>query len=167
MAVGFGLRWLMQMVLSRSTASAASYAIASVVVVLLTAATAFAANWPFNNRRNYFIAHDYVENLLSTIQPNGLLLTQDWQVVSPMFYAQEIEQRRRDVTVVDINLLRRSWYFDYLRYAHPGLIDRSRDKIDPYVDTLKQWERDPAAFTRNQALTEKISMAFFEMLQAI
>jgi hypothetical protein len=84
-----------------------------------------------------------------------------------MFYVQELEQHRRDVKAIDINLLRRSWYFDYLRAAHPDLIDRSRDKIDPYVDILKQWERDPAAFTGNQALTQKISMAFLEMLQAM
>ena len=128
---------------------------------------AFAANWPFNNRRHYFIAHDYVENLFSTIAPDGLLLTQDWQVVSPMFYAQEIEQRRRDVKVIDINLLRRSWYFDYLKYAHPGLIERSREKIDQYVELLKQWERDPAAFARNQELTQRISMAFLEMIRSM
>jgi hypothetical protein len=88
-------------------------------------------------------------------------------VVSPMFYAQEIEQRRRDVKVVDINLLRRSWYFDYLKRAHPGLMDRSREKIDAYVAILKQWERDPGAFARSQELTQRISMAFQEMLQSI
>jgi tetratricopeptide (TPR) repeat protein len=84
-----------------------------------------------------------------------------------MLYAQEIEQRRGDVKVVDINLLRRSWYFDYLKHAHPGMMDRSREKIDPYVAILKQWERDPAAFSRSQDLTQRISIAFLEMIQAI
>jgi tetratricopeptide (TPR) repeat protein len=137
------------------------------MAVILTSATAFAANWPFNNRRHYFIAHDYVENLFSATEPNGLLLTQDWQVVSPMFYAQEVEQRRRDVKVVDVNLLRRSWYFDYLRHAYPDLIERSRDKIDAYVEDLKEWERDPGAFARSQPLTQKISVAFLEMIRSI
>ena len=68
--------------------------VAAAIAIVLTSATAFAANWPFNNRRHYFIADDYVENLFSTIAPDGLLLTQDWQVASPMFYAQEMEQRR-------------------------------------------------------------------------
>jgi tetratricopeptide (TPR) repeat protein len=84
-----------------------------------------------------------------------------------VLYAQEIEQRRRDVKVVDINLLRRSWYFDYLKHAHPGLMDRSREKIAPFVEILKQWERDPAAFARSQELTQRISAAFLEVLQAI
>jgi Protein of unknown function (DUF2723) len=165
-AAGLGIRWLIQLTASRPSPIWIPSVVAAIAIVL-TSATAFAANWPFNNRRHYFIADDYVENLFSTIAPNGLLLTQDWQVASPMLYAQEIEQRRRDVKVVDINLLRRSWYFDYLNHAHPGLMDRSSEKIDPYVEILKQWERDPAAFARSQELTQRISMAFLEMIQSI
>ena len=165
-AAALGVRWLIQLFAPTRSPPWKPY-VAAASAVVLTSATAFAANWPFNDRKHYFIADDYVENLFSTIAPNGLLLTQDWQIVSPMFYAQEIEQRRRDVKVMDINLLRRSWYFDYLKHAQPGLIGRSRDKIDPYVDILKQWERDPGAFARSQELTQRISMAFLEMLQAI
>ena len=165
-AAGFGVRWLIQLTVAKSSSFGASLPLAASVVLVLSA-IAFAANWPFNNRRHDFIAHDYVENLLSTIEPNGLLLTQDWQVVSPMFYVQEIERERPDAKIVDINLLRRSWYFDYLRHAHPDLIERSRDKIDLFVADLKEWERDPEAFKKSAALTEKINSAFFEMLAAV
>ncbi len=165
-SAGLGIRWLIQFGASRRSPIWRPY-VAAAAAIVLTSATAFAANWPFNNRRQYFIADDYVENLFTTIASNGLMLTQDWQVASPMLYAQEIEQRRRDVKVVDVNLLRRSWYFDYLKHAHPGLMDRSREKIDPYVEILKQWERDPAAFARNQEFTQRISMAFLEMIHTI
>jgi hypothetical protein len=165
-AAGVGIQWLIQLAASRRSPMW-SPSVAAVTAIVLTSATAFAANWPFNNRRHYFIADDYVENLFSTIAPNGLLLTQDWQVASPTLYAQEIEQRRPDVKVVDINLLRRSWYFDYLKHAHASLIDRSRQKIDRYVELLKQWEHDPGAFARSQELTQRISMAFLDMIQSI
>jgi hypothetical protein len=165
-AAGLGIHWLIQRAASKSSPIWRRY-VTAVTAIVLTSVTAFGVNWPFNNRSHYFIADDYVENLFSTIAPNGLMLTQDWQVASPMLYAQEIEQRRRDVKVVDINLLRRSWYFDYLKHAHPGMMDRSREKIDPYVAILKQWESDPAAFSRSQDLTQRISMAFLEMIQAI
>jgi tetratricopeptide (TPR) repeat protein len=165
-ATGQGIRWLIQFAASRRSPILRPY-VAAATAIALTSATAFAANWPFNNRRHYFIADDYVENLFSTIAPNGLLLTQDWQVASPMLYAQEVERRRGDVKVVDINLLRRSWYFDYLKHAHPALMDRSRDKIDAYVEILKQWERDPAAFAQSQELTRRISMALLDMIQSI
>jgi Protein of unknown function (DUF2723). len=165
-AAGFGIRWLIQHAASKPSPAWRRYVVGAIAIVL-TSATAFAANWPFNNRRHYRIADDYVENLFSTIAPNGLLLTQDWQVASPMFYAQEIEQRRRDVKVLDVNLLRRSWYFDYLRRAYPGLVERSRDKIDAFVGILKEWERDPALFAREQSLTQRINAAFFDMLRSM
>jgi hypothetical protein len=133
---------------------------------LLTVSLTLGANWPFDNRRHYFIAHDYVDNILGTIKPNGVLLTLDWQVASPFLYVQEIEGRRRDVKVVDINLLRHSWYFGYLRQAHPDLIERSRDKIESYVAELKQWEDKPEAYANNATLTLRIASKFVEMIQA-
>jgi tetratricopeptide (TPR) repeat protein len=165
-AAGLGIRWMVQRAVSKPV-PVGKLSLAAATVVLLVCATTLAANWPFNNRRQYFIAHDYVENLLSTIAPNSLLLTLDWQVVSPMFYTQEVERLRPDVKVVDINLLRRSWYFDYLKHAYPGLMERSREKIDVFVENLKEWERDPGAFARSTALTQRISAAFLEMIQAM
>jgi tetratricopeptide (TPR) repeat protein len=165
-AAGFGIRWLVQRAVSKSSLGVKP-SLAAAITVLVVCTTALTANWPFNNRRQYFIAHDYVDNLLKAIAPNGLLLTLDWQVVAPMFYAQEIEQLRPDVKVVDINLLRRSWYFDYLKHAYPGLIERSREKIDIFVENLKEWERDPGAFARSPALTQRISTAFLEMIQSM
>jgi len=165
-ASGLGICWLIRRAAFKSLAVAKPSLVAATAAVFVCI-LALAANWPFNNRRHYFVAHDYVENLFSTIAPTGLLLTLDWQVVSPMFYAQDIEQLRRDVKVVDINLLRRSWYFDYLSRAYPDLVARSRDKIEAFVENLKEWERDPGAFARSPALTQRISAAFLAMIQSI
>jgi tetratricopeptide (TPR) repeat protein len=165
-AAGLGIRWMIQRAIAKR-APARKLSIAVATVVLLVCGMTLSANWPFNNRKHYFIAHDYVENLLRTIAPNSFLLTLDWQVVSPIFYAQEVEQFRPDVKVVDINLLRRSWYFDYLKHAYPGLIERSREKIDVFVENLREWESDPAAFARSSALTQRISAAFLEMIQSM
>ena len=40
------------------------------IAVLVVCTIALTANWPFNNRRQYFVAHDYVDNLLKAIAPN-------------------------------------------------------------------------------------------------
>jgi len=162
---GIGLHAFLQLALAKRSIIVSRLLL--VGVAILVPALALAGNWPFNNRRHYFIAHDYVENIQGTIEPNSLLLTLDWQVASPMLYTREVEQRRRDIRVVDINLLRRSWYFEYLRRAYPDLIERSRDKIDVYVADLKEWENDPEAYRKSAALTRKISTAFQEMLQSI
>lgn len=162
---GFGLRWVIQFCARPWPGKGVHFAAA--LAVLLASAIALAGNWPFNNRRHYFIAHDYVENLLGAIEPHGLLLTFDWQVASPMLYVQEVEQHRRDVKVVDVNLLRRPWYFDYLKHAYPDLIERSRDKIDAFTADLREWERNPGLYAADPVLNRRITALFQEMLQAI
>jgi hypothetical protein len=164
-AAGLGVRWLIQFILSRGLQVGRPHLVAALLLAVVPL-TAFAGNWPFNNRRHYFIAQDYTNNILDAIEPNGLLLTFDWQVAAPMLYAQEVEKRRPDVKVVDIHLLRRSWYFDYLRRAWPGLIERSRVKVDAFVIELKQWENDPGAYTNDQMLTQRIVSRFEEMIQS-
>jgi tetratricopeptide (TPR) repeat protein len=47
------------------------------------------------------------------------------------------------------------------------LMERSREKMSVFVENLKEWERDPGAFARSTALTQRISSAFFEMIQAM
>jgi tetratricopeptide (TPR) repeat protein len=133
------------------------------VLLLVAPSIALAGNWPFNNRRHYWIAHNYVSNIFRSLQTGGLLLTFDWEVASPIFYAQQVEQRRRDVKVVDINLLRRSWYFDYLKSAYPDLIERSREQVDSFVAELKNWEQDETAYAENEA-AQRISSKFEEMI---
>src|SRR4051794_26813668 len=60
-AAGLGIQWLIQQAVFGSSPISRPYVIAATAIVL-TSATAFAANWPFNNRRHYFIADDYVQN---------------------------------------------------------------------------------------------------------
>ena len=165
-AVGFGLHRVMQLALSTAALARKEYISAALPLVLVVG-IALIGNWPFNNRRHYFIASDYVENLLKAIQPNGLLLTMDWQVASPILYTREIEGLRPDVKVIDVKLLHRLWYFDYLKRAYPDLVERSRDTIDPFVSELTAWEHNPAAYANDQTLTLRINTLFQEMLHAI
>ncbi|MGB9180471.1 MAG: DUF2723 domain-containing protein [Pyrinomonadaceae bacterium] len=164
-AAGLGVRWLIQLAAAKHMLAKRVY-VTTALAVLLIPLIALAGNLPFNNRSRDFIAHDYVWNILNTIEPNGLLLTIDWQVESPMLYTREVEQRRRDVKVIDVNLLRRSWYFDYLSDAYPDVIERSHDKVDAFLADLKQWEQDPKAYANNAALSQRIASRFHEMIQS-
>ena len=164
-AAGIGLNFLLRAMLSKQSSPAGRFLLSSSVATLPV--LALVGNWPFNNRSDYFIAHDYVENIQGTIEPNGLLFTLDWQVASPMLYTREVENRRPDIKAIDISLLRRSWYFDYLRRVYPDMIARAGDKVDVYLAQLKQWEKDPKAYDKSQALTWQINQAFNELLRTL
>lgn len=126
----------------------------------------WAGNFRFNNHHRDLIAHDYVDNILETIRPDGMLLTLDWQVYSPMLYVRAIERARRDAVVVDLNLLRRSWYFDYLEREYPRLIEQTRAEVDAFLEDLRRWEQDPALYQRDRMLNERIDTRFTAMILA-
>ena len=163
--MGFGVEWLISK--ARAGEIVGKPAASVVILVLcLTPISGLAGNWRYDNRGKYYIAHDYVENIFSTIDPGGMLLTRDWQVYSPMLYTSIIERRRNDAVVVDVNQLRRSWYYDYLQKVYPGLLDTARDKVNAFLEDLRHWEQDPDLYQRDIMLNQRINSRFFEMILA-
>jgi len=162
-AAGFGAQWCVERIRLRWPYWKLARVVAAGLVFVVPA-TAFIGNLPYDNRRHYLIASDYVDNIFSTIQQGGMLLTRDWQVYSPMLYVREIEHRRDDAVVIDINQLRRSWYFDYLARAYPATIEQSRDKVDAFLEDLRHWEHDPDLYQRDTVLNQRISSRFYDMI---
>ena len=164
-AAGFGAQWFLHKVMSmRPAPRIAGYV--GIAVILLVPIGALASNLSYDNRSRYFVAQDYVDNILSAIEPGGMLLTRDWQVYSPMLYFREIEHRRDDTVVIDVNQLRRSWYFDYLGHVYPATIEQARDKVDAFLEDLRQWERNPNLYERDLTLNQRINSRFYEMILA-
>jgi tetratricopeptide (TPR) repeat protein len=165
-AAGYGAAWLIKSARLTRPPSEAALGIALIVVALAPAAS-LAGSFSYNNRSRYYVAQDYVENILSTIEPGGMLLTLDWQVYSPMLYLREVERRRTDVVAIDVNQLYYSWYFNYLKRAYPELIESAHDEVDAYLEDLTHWERDAEAYSRDQALFERIQARFNNMVVAL
>jgi tetratricopeptide (TPR) repeat protein len=165
-AAGFGAEWFIYKVISACPGLNAARSTAAALVLLMPI-VAFLANLPYDNRSRYFIAQDYTDNILATIEPDGMLLTRDWQVYSPMLYVREIEHRRDDAIIIDINQLRRSWYFDYLNRAYPATIEQSRDKVEAFLEDLRHWEHDPDLYLRDLVLNQRINSRFYEMILSL
>jgi hypothetical protein len=159
-AAGLGMSALLKTVPSRGIRTAAG-------IALLIPVLSFGGNFRINNRHNFFVAEDYVHNILRTISPNGLLLTGDWQVASPMLYFQEIAKQRRDVMCIDTLLLRRSWYCEYLESKYPGLMRKSRSSVQLFVEDLLRWEKEPEAFEKDPALVKRIEARYQAMIDAL
>ncbi len=160
---GFGARFLLRVAIRRAANQPVLPAAASVLVLLLPAIT-FAGNFPFCNRHNFKLASDYVANIQGPIAPHGMLLTSDWQVYSPLLYLREVEQQRRDIVAVDVKMLRRSWYYDYLKTQYPDLINENQNAVESFLAELRHWEQDPQAFAKSPALNKRINDRFHEMI---
>jgi len=90
-----------------------------------------------------YTVEDYTKNLFDSFEKNALVLTYQWDYfVSPSYYLQLVEGHRTDVTVIDKELLRRSWYFKQLEHQHPQLIQNSRVEINEFLKELYKFEHD-------------------------
>lgn len=122
---------------------------------------------PALDRSRFWVAHDYARDALASVTPDGLLLTADWQLYSPLLYFQEVEGWRPDVMAVDVSLLRRSWYVEQLRARHRGRWDPLRAETDAFLEDLRAWERDPALYERDAALNRRINERYQAMVVAL
>ncbi|MQA89407.1 MAG: DUF2723 domain-containing protein [Gemmatimonas sp.] len=83
--------------------------------VLALAVIPLALNWSWASRADDFAARDFAYNALMSVEPYGVLVTNGDNDTFPLWYLQEVEGLRRDVTVMVSEYLNTSWYVKQLR----------------------------------------------------
>lgn len=133
---GEGIAWLLDVIerYSRSVVGTARLVLPLVFLVPLL------ANWRANDLSHNYLPYDFGRNHLRSAEPNALVLTNNWDIYSPVLYVQYIEKIRTDAAFVDKELLRRSWYFKYLREQYPWLLRDSQKEVASYLGMLDEFE---------------------------
>jgi len=92
---------------------------AAVVTALLLGVPALMAseNWDDHDRSNRYTAVEMAKNYLNSVDPNGILVTHGDNDTFPLWYAQEVENIRPDVRIVNTSLLGTDWHIDQMKYA--------------------------------------------------
>jgi hypothetical protein len=83
--------------------------------ILVIALIPLFANWSWANRNYDYSARDWAYNLLMSVEPYGVLFTNGDNDTFPLWYLQETEGIRRDVTVIVMSYLNTDWYARQLR----------------------------------------------------
>lgn len=113
------------------------------IPIFLLPVSQFALNEKNVDESDNFLLEDYSISILNNVDANAVVFTYQWDYfVGPSIYYQNVRQLRRDVAVVDKELLRRSWYFIQLERNHAWLTERSRDRIDRYLSELYKFEHN-------------------------
>jgi hypothetical protein len=92
----------------RSMVMAASPVMALALIPLLT-------NWKYASREGDYAARDFAYNVLQSVEPYGVLITNGDNDTFPLWYLQEVEGIRRDVTVIVMSYFNTPWYVKQLR----------------------------------------------------
>ena len=83
--------------------------------LLLVAFIPLFYNWEWASRKGDYAAVDWAYDLLMSVEPYGILFTNGDNDTFPLWYAQEIEGVRQDVTVVVLQYLYTDWYPKQIR----------------------------------------------------
>ena len=67
-------------------------------------------NWRAASRAGEWATREWARDVLNSVEPYGILITGGDNDTFPLWYAQEVEGVRRDVTVAVTSLLNTDWY---------------------------------------------------------
>ena len=87
------------------------------VLCLCVPALMASQNWDDHDRSNRRTAVEMAGNYLNSVGPNGILITHGDNDTFPLWYAQEVENVRPDVRIVNTSLLGTDWHIDQMKWA--------------------------------------------------
>ncbi len=97
----------------RGGIAAAAVSVCCLCVPVLMAAQ----NWDDHDRSNRRTAVEMARNYLNSTGQNGILITHGDNDTFPLWYAQEVENVRPDVRIVNTSLLGTDWHIDQMKWA--------------------------------------------------
>ena len=112
--MGMGVLALFELLRKRAGLNMSMGAIAASAIVLVAPLLMGFQNFDDHSRRHHTGSRDYASNFLESCEPNAIIFTYGDNDTYPLWYAQEVENIRRDVRVVNLSLIAVDWYIAQL-----------------------------------------------------
>ena len=125
--------------------------------VLSLAVVPLLLNWPWASRSGDYSARDWGYNLLMSVEPYAVLFTNGDNDTFPLWYLQEAEGIRRDVTVIVTSYLNTDWYTKQIRDLTrpcPANVDPELDPTTVVCQRPYQASATSAMYTHDAAEAE-------------
>ena len=85
------------------------------VLGLLSPLLMVSQNMDDMGRKGIYASRDYASNFLNSVAQNAIIFTYGDNDTYPLWYAQEVENIRTDVRVINLSLIAVDWYIDQQR----------------------------------------------------
>lgn len=125
-----------------------------------------------NESQNYYVK-DYTFNIFNSAPQNSIIVSSQWDFwVSASIYFQYVEGIRKDLVVIDKELLRKSWYIPHIKEHYPEIYNNSKSEFDIYYNELLKFEKNAERYTKPTTEADRqdlirIQTAFKDLLTSI
>ena len=112
------------------------------ILISFLIAIQFYFNFINVNQSGVYTFEDYTKATLNGVPKNSIVFSYQWDYfISASNYFQFVEDYRRDVTVIDKELLRRSWYYNQINTRDPNVLNGVRNEVNQFLVALQPFER--------------------------
>lgn len=95
------------------------------------------------NQKDNTQFEEYTYSILDSVDKNSIVISYLWDFfISPSYYIQFVKNFRKDVSIIDKELVRRSWYFNQIKRNYPEIYDKSKHLIEGFLPELQKFERN-------------------------
>ena len=115
MFIGLGVLALFRLLANRANFGGLKGAAVAGVIVMIAPILMGTQNFDDHSRRKNYGSRDYAANFLNSVDKDAIIFTYGDNDTYPLWYAQEVENIRRDVRVVNLSLIAVDWYIEKLR----------------------------------------------------
>lgn len=149
--------------------SALNLSIASILLCILP----LSANYELTDESDNYFVQDFTYNVFKSAPENSIIMSSEWDFwVSASLYYQYVKNIRRDLVIIDKELLRKSWYLDFMKIHYPDIYERSKNEFEIYKSDLINFERETSKYTNpvtdaDRKLVLKIQGSFHNLLNSI
>lgn len=138
------------------------YKSTGLAALCLTPVLVLALNFGKVNSSGIYTFEDYTKAILKTVPQKSVVFSYQWDYfIASSYYFQKVENLRSDVTVIDKELLRRSWYYNQMEKNSPEIIKNIKPEINSFLEALKPFEQDG---NFNSGLLESLYQAIMTKL---
>lgn len=114
----------------------------SIYLVLLLPILPVILNFSGADQSSRTYIDDYSQAAINSVEKDAIILSREWDVfVSPAYYYHLVEKQRPDVTILDKELLRRSWYHNQIEAWDKNLAGKIKTQAEEFNEAVLPFER--------------------------